>query len=318
VGRYLDVMGLGFIMRQVHAVSNSQQLAIGMTPFRGDVAPWMLPPIPLSFATLLPRLTVALLAVPILLVTRLFFHRFDPARVKSGRQGGGNGLIRQVSLVIKPVTRLVSSAGARLVPAAPPVLRPVLAETIMTLCQSPLVLLSWFAVMGATILAPGATVRHTLPLAIAVVLAVALADLSTRDRVAGTQAMLYSMPRIKPDYAFIKLGAAALLALLFCLPPVIRIAFTAPGSALSLVIAAGFMGALATALGLLTKTPKTFMGVFLLFLYLVLNGAQVPALDFAGWNGVATGSTRLGYLGAAVLLAVLAAAKHRWDLAREV
>ena len=28
IGRYLDVMGLGFIMRQVHAVSNSTQLAI--------------------------------------------------------------------------------------------------------------------------------------------------------------------------------------------------------------------------------------------------------------------------------------------------
>jgi hypothetical protein len=77
------------------------------------------------------------------------------------------------------------------------------------------------------------------------------------------------------------------------------------------------MSALATALGLLTRTPKAFMGLFLLFLYLVLNGAQVPALDFAGWNGVATGSTRLGYLGATAVLAALAAGKHRWDLARE-
>ena len=316
-GRYLDVMGLGFIMRQVHAVSNSQHLAIGMTPFRSDLPPWVLPPIPLSFATLLPRLTVALLAVPILIVARLFFHRFDPARVKSGRQGGGNGLIRQISTLIKPVTRVVSSIGARLVPAAPSVLRSVLAETIMTLCQSPLVLLSWFAVVGTTIVGNDVTVRHTLPLVIAIILAVALADLSTRDRIAGTLPMLYAMPRIKPDYAFIKLGGASLLALLFCLPPAIRIAFSAPGSALSLLIAAGFMGALATALGMITRTPKTFMGVFMLFLYLVHNGAQVPGLDFAGWNGVATGSTRIGYLIATAVLAVLAAAKHRWDVTRE-
>ena len=187
----------------------------------------------------------------------------------------------------------------------------------MTLCQSPLVLLAWLGVVAATIVSPNTTVRHTLPLVIAVVLAVALADLSTRDRAAGIQPMLYSMPRIKPDYAFIKLGAAALLALLFCLPPAIRIAFSCPGSALSLLIAAGFMAALATALGLLTRTPKAFMGVFMLFLYLVLNGAQLPSLDFAGWNGVATGSTRIGYLLATVLLAAVVAAKHRWDLLRE-
>jgi hypothetical protein len=317
VGRYLDVMGLGFIMRQVHAVSNSTQLAIGMTPFRTDVAPWVLPPIPLTFAVLFPRLLVASLAVPLLIVARVFFHRFDPARVRSGRQGSGDGLIRRLSVLVKPITRVVSAVGARIVPAAPGVLRPVLAETIMTLCQSPLVLLAWFGVVGATILSPGEKVLHVLPLVVAVVLAVALADLATRDRVAGTQPMLYSMPRIKPDYAFIKFGAATLLALLFCIPPAIRIAFTSPGSALSLVIAAGFMGALATALGLLTRTPKTFMGVFMLFLYLVLNGAQVPGLDFAGWNGVATGSTRIGYLVATAVLAGIAAARHRWDLARE-
>ena len=96
-----------------------------------------------------------------------------------------------------------------------------------------------------------------------------------------------------------------------------RIAFSAPGSALSLLIAAGFMGALATALGLLTRTPKTFMGVFMLFLYLVLNGAQVPGLDFAGWNGVATGATRVGYMIAAAVLGLIAMAKHRWDITRE-
>src|SRR6185436_8885668 len=124
-------------------------------------------------------------------------------------------------------------------------------------------------------------------------------------------------PRVKPGYAFIKLGAATLLALLFCIPPAIRIAFTAPGSALSLLIAAGFMGALATALGLLTRTPKTFMGVFMLFLYLVLNGAQVPGLDFAGWNAVATGSTRVGYILAAVFLGLIAVVRHRWDVTRE-
>jgi hypothetical protein len=193
----------------------------------------------------------------------------------------------------------------------------VLAETVMTLCQSPLVLLAWIGVTAAAVVATRETAVHTLPLAVSVILAIALADLSTRDRTAGTLSMLYGMPRIKPDYAWIKFGAAALLALLFCVPVALRIAIGSPGGALSLVVAAGFMAALATALGFLTRTPKAFMGIFLLFLYLVMNGAQVPALDFAGWNGVATGSTRMGYLVVTAVLAAFAAGKHRWDAARE-
>lgn len=317
LGKFVDVMGLGFILGQVHAVSSSEHLAIGMTPFRGDVAPWVLPPIPLSMGVLLPRLTVALLAAPILVVARLFFHRFDPARVRSGRQGSSDGLVRRISVLAKPVTRMVSVIGARVVPSAPGALRPILAETVMSLCQSPLVLLAWIAVAITAIAAPDAMVRHTLPLIIAVVLAIALADLSTRDRVAGVLPMLFSMPRVRPDYTLIKLGGALLLAVLFCLPPALRIALSAPAPALSLLIGAGFMAALATALGFLTRTPKAFMGVFMLFLYLVLNGATIPGLDFAGWNGVATGATRVGYLLAAGVLGLIAEGMHRWNVARD-
>lgn len=316
IGKYLDVMGLGFIMSQVHAASGSEHLAIGMTSFRGDVAPWVLPPIRFSIGTLLPRLALAFLAVPLLFIARLFFHRFDPARVRSGKTGGSGGLIRQASQLLKPLTRMMSAIGSRIMPIAPGALRPILAETIMTLCQSPFMLLAWIGVVVASVTSRDATAHHTLPLVVAVILAIALADLSTRDRAAGALSMLYSMPMVKPGYAWIKLGSATLLALLFCLPPAVRIAISAPGAALSLLIAAGFMAALATALGLLTRTPKTFMGVFLLFLYLVVNGGQVPSLDFAGWNGVATGATRVGYLITAALLGLVAEAKHRWDLSR--
>jgi hypothetical protein len=317
LGRYLDVMGLGYILGRVHAVVASQSLAIGMTPFDPSLAPWVLPPISVTLGMLVPRLTTALLAVPILLVARLGFHRFDPAKVKGGSQGPGGQLLRRLSLALKPLTRIVSESGSRIVPVAPGAVRPILAETVMTLCQSPLVLVAWLGVLAATVLTSTATALHTLPLAVCALLAVALADLSTRDRASGTQPLLYSMPRMKPEYAWIKLGAATLLALLFCVPVAVRMAVGAPGAALSLVIAAGFMAALATALGLLTRTPKAFMGIFLLFLYLVLNGAQVPGLDFAGWNGVATGSTRVGYLVVTAVLAAFAAGKHRWDIARE-
>lgn len=316
-GQLFDILGVGFVLGQVNAATGAQNLSMGMTPFDPSVAPWVLPSIPLSASMLMTRVTTALLAVPILLLARLSFHRFDPAKVRSGGQASGGNLVRRLSTLLKPLTQIVSGTGFRVVAAAPGRLRAALADTVMSLSESPLVLIAWLVVVATAVLGSEATVRQTLPLIVSVILAIALADLSTRDRSAGTQAMLYSMPRVEPDYAWIKFGAAALLALLFCVPVALRIAIGSPGGALSLLVAAGFMAALATALGFLTRTPKTFMGVFLLFLYLVLNGAQAPGLDFAGWNGVATGSTRIGYLVITTLLVALAEGKHRWDLAKE-
>ncbi|MEZ4412519.1 MAG: hypothetical protein R2910_06005 [Gemmatimonadales bacterium] len=316
-GQLLDVLGIGFVLRQVNAATGANSIAIGMTPFDPSLNPWLLPTLSHSPGLLLPRLVTALLAFPVLLVARLFFHRFDPAKVRGRDQGSGGRWIPRLSQALKPLTRPVSALGAFLVAAAPPTLRPVLAEAVMTLGQSPLVAVAWIGVLAGTIFGSETTVHHAVPLAVAIILAVALADLSTRDRAAGTLGMVYSMPRMRSAYAWIKMGSASLLALLFCLPPALRIALSAPGAALSLLIAAGFMASLATALGFLSRTPKAFMGVFLLFLYLVLNGAQAPGLDFAGWNGVATDATRIGYLVATLLLVGLAAAKHRADLRRE-
>ena len=145
----------------------------------------------------------------------------------------------------------------------------------------------------------------------------ALADLSTRDRVAGTQPMLYSMPRIKPDYALIKLGAAALLALLFCLPAGDPDCLQLPGLGALAAHRRGIHGGARH--GARAPYPDA-QGVHGRLPALPLSGAQWragPGLDFAGWNGVATGSTRVGYMFAAALFGLIAVAKHRWDVARE-
>ena len=317
-GRQLfDILGVGFVLSQVQAATGAQNLSMGMTPFDPHLAPWILAPISPTAGMLATRAATALLAVPVLLVARLSFHRFDPAKVRSGGQASGGSLVRRLAMLLKPVTQVVSAAGFRVVSAAPDRLRAVLAETVMSLSESPLVVVAWLAVVAATVVGSGVTVRHTLPLVISALLALALADLSTRDRAAGTLPMLFGMPGVKPGYARIKLGGALVLALLFFLPPALRVSIASPAIGLSFLVGAVFVAALATALGFLTRTPKTFMGIFLLFVYLVLNGAQVPGLDFAGWNGVATTSTRIGYLVAAALLAGIAEGKHRWDLARE-
>jgi hypothetical protein len=118
--------------------------------------------------------------------------------------------------------------------------------------------------------------------------------------------MLDGIARLKVDRVAWKLGTAFVVALLFALVPLLRLAVAAPSSALSLLVGLFFAAALSTALGELSRSPKTFAALFLFFLYLVLNGGGQAAMDFAGWYGTATPSVMVGYLGLAVALTAAA------------
>jgi hypothetical protein len=133
-----------------------------------------------------------------------------------------------------------------------------------------------------------------------VLLILALAEVATRDRAVGSGPMLDGMPRLKTRRAAWKLGSAALIGLTFALVPLLRLLVAAPASAVALLVGTLFTASLAVCLGVTTGTPKTFAALFLFFLYLVLNGGAMPALDFAGWTGLATPGVTFGYLVATI------------------
>jgi hypothetical protein len=144
--------------------------------------------------------------------------------------------------------------------------------------------------------------------AISLLLILALAEVATRDKSVGAGPMLDGMPRLRARRVAWKLGSAALVALVFALVPMLRLALAAPSSAVALLVGTLFTATLAVALGTMTGTPKTFAALFLFFLYLVLNGGSLPALDFAGWTGLATPAVTLGYLIATLVIASAAIA----------
>jgi hypothetical protein len=78
-----------------------------------------------------------------------------------------------------------------------------------------------------------------------------------------------------------------------------------------------FVTAMATALGIVTANPKTFIVVFLTFWYVVVNdkGAN-PRLDFAGFYGHATPNTIAFYAALSVIALAFAQWFHRARLAR--
>jgi hypothetical protein len=74
----------------------------------------------------------------------------------------------------------------------------------------------------------------------------------------------------------------------------------------------------ATSLGVISGTPKTFVVVFLTFLYVVINakGAS-PALDFAGFYGTATPAVTLAYAAAGAAFLALAQVVYAVRLRRD-
>jgi hypothetical protein len=147
-----------------------------------------------------------------------------------------------------------------------------------------------------------------LPVVFAV-LAVLVSDIATRDARAGTVASLRSIVRVRENYVWWKLGSTLLLSLLLCVAPLLRTISHGPLALAALLGGIVLVAAMATALGIVTANPKTFIVVFLTFWYVVVNdkGAS-PRLDFAGFYGHATSNT-IGFYAA---LSVIALAFAQW------
>ncbi|MBA3832462.1 MAG: hypothetical protein H0X34_11340 [Chthoniobacterales bacterium] len=157
----------------------------------------------------------------------------------------------------------------------------------------------------------------TLPIVFAA-LALIVSDVATRDVRAGTMASLRSIPRLRESYVWWKLGSTCLLSLLFCAGAILR---TIPRGSFAVAALLGgifFVAASATALGLTTSNPKTFIVGFLTFWYVVVNdrGAH-PLWDFAGFYGRATPATLALFASLSVLAVIAALIVYRSSLTKE-
>jgi hypothetical protein len=291
----MDAFGMAFVMHTIGATS----FAIGATPYDPLMTPIVTQPLHLFGPALVVRGLAALAPLPLLLIPLVLFHRFDPVKVKDTSRQGGRGPIARLNQLLKPVTRVLAPViafGGRL---------PwrfggrVIADAAVTLALFPLALLLLAGIAAWSLTVPMEGLRGQVLPALFFMLVILLPGITTRDGAAGTLPMLNGIARLRVDRLAWKLATAFVVALLFALVPLLRLAVAAPSSALALLVGLLFTAALSTALGELTRSPKTFAGLFLFFLYLVLNGRGAPAMDFAGWFGTATPSVMLGYLGVA-------------------
>lgn len=309
-----DFSGMGYLIDQLGRTLHTDNIAIGASEFDPAKGTFVFNGLPVTPAVLAVRLGATLLPMVLLAPAALFFHRFDPARVRVGTAKGGTGWLAQLSRLLKPITRAVYAVPAPGA-AVPALLRAAIEDARLTLASLPLVVVAMLGLAVASLLVPLPALRTGLLPGALVLAALAVADIGCRERSAGLTALLYSAPGIRAQFVFWKALTALLVLLTLFAVPLGRLLISQPDAVLPLLAGLVFVAALATLLAVVSGTPKTFLILFLSFWYASLNArGRQPALDFAGLYDGATAATVAGYLTVSVLALLGAHLWHRRQL----
>ncbi len=319
IARALDFGGLALTFEQMRPLMETGNLSIGG---RFDPAKplFVVPGLTLTREWVLPRVVSCIAPLLLLVVARRSFHRFDPARVRPGSEGGRAAAPRHLDRALKPLARAVLAFDplGRWASAGPSLLRAAADDARVTLAGAPLLIAVALVLAIATLAATPSVFQHgVLPIAFFAA-GLGVAGMASRERRAGTLGLIRSVPRLRSGFVRWKLLGAAFVALAILLVPIARVAVVNPGDLVASASGLFLVAALATALGVISSTPKTFTIVFLTLMYIVTNdrGAS-PQLDFAGFYGVATPTVTLVYVTIAFALAAVAEAVYAARLARD-
>jgi hypothetical protein len=310
--RCLDFTGFGFMIDQMQRTLQTHSISIGASDFDPTKAPILFPGLSLTREWVLPRLISLLSPLTLLPIAALFFHRFDPVRTRRVSGKGSRNWIGRIQNLFKPLSRravafiMIPSRGGSFVGA-------IWTDAALTFTLFPLVFVAFVAITVVSLFAPLAAI---LPIVFAV-LALIVSDVATRDARAGTTGSVRSISRLRENYVWWKLGSTCLLSFLLCAAPLIRTVVHGSLALAALICGILFVASTATALGVTTSNPKTFIVGFLTFWYVVVNDHGMnPMLDFAGFDGGASGTTIAVYGSIGVLAIGAGQLFYRVRLAR--
>ncbi len=308
----VDYMGLVSVVHDVRTRFHTNALSIGMTPFKPENPPLLYSGFSVGYGELVQRLCTCAIPAVFLAAARLWFHRFNPVRTKhSALRSKGNFIVR-INRRLKPLTAVLSAATIPYgrepsFPAA------VYSDFICSLALSPVTVLA-IVICAVLSLSLGVSeIQHGLLPVITGIIIVACAEIATRDRNARSSGFLFTAPGIRQHYIPWKFLSGTTLTFAFTLIPLIRLAPGHPSAALSLFTGSLFLTASAVGAGIITGSPKLFIGSFLMLLYIALNAVNEPVFDFAGFNGTATLSVQAAYVLIAAIILLIAQLRHRYS-----
>ncbi|HSP44527.1 MAG TPA: hypothetical protein VLO30_00915 [Chthoniobacterales bacterium] len=310
--RCFDFTGFGFMIDQMQRTLHTESVSIGASSFDPTKPTILFPGLTMTSEWIFPRLISLLVPLSLLPVAALFFHRFDPVRTGRVAGKGRRNWIGKIQNLFKPLSRRAVSL-LMLPGGSGSFLSAIWTDAALTFTLYPLV---FVALVAIAIVTSFGSLSAILPMVFAA-LAIIVSDVATRDARAGTTVSLRAIARLRENYVWWKLGSATLLSLILCLVPLLRM--IAHGWVAFAALAGGilFVAATATALGVTTANPKTFIVGFLTFWYVVVNdNGRNPLLDFAGFYGRCTSTTIFLYGVISIVAIALAQILYRVRLAR--
>jgi hypothetical protein len=310
--RCFDFTGFGFMIDQLQHTLHTESVSIGASRFDPAKPTIIFQGLTLTREWIMPRGISLLVPLLLLPVAGLCFHRFDPVRTGRVSGKGRRNWIGKIQNLFKPLTR--RAVALLMFPGrSGSFVGAIWTDAALTLTLYPLVFVVFVAI---TVVSSLLSLTAILPFVFAV-LSIIVSDVATRDARAGTTASVRSIPRLRENYVWWKLGSTCLLGFLLCAVPLVRTIAHGPLAFAALLCGIVFVASMATALGVTTANPKTFIVGFLTFWYVVVNdrGAN-PMLDFAGFYGRFSTATILLYAGMSVAAIGVAQLLYRARLAR--
>jgi hypothetical protein len=310
--RCFDFTGFGFMIDQMQRTLRTESISIGASSFDPTKPPIVFPGLTLTSEWIFPRLISILTPLLLLPLAALMFHRFDPVRTGRVAGKGRRNWIGKIQNLFKPLSR--RAATLLMAPGrGGSFLGAIWIDAALTFTLFPLVFVAFVVITIMSLSAPPAA---TLPV-VFVGLAIIMSDVATRDFRSGTTACLRSISRLRENYVWWKLGSTCLLGFFLCAAPLLRTIAHGSLALAALICGIVFVASTATALGVTTTNPKTFIVGFLTFWYVVVNDRGLtPELDFADFYGHSTLPIITLYAGLSVLAVVAAQMFYRAHLTR--
>jgi hypothetical protein len=312
--RYFDVSGLGFLLEHMKSRYHTESMSIGASAFDRAKAPVVFTGLDVDYTWLLPRIVTMLWPLALLAAARLFFHRFDPARVRAVASASSRTWAGRFNAMAKPLARLLTSLLPR--GGSSSLLGAARADAIATIDAFPLVVVGVIAFAIAALASDAhALFTGVLPVAFAAC-AISIADISCREKRAGTTALVYAAPSLRTHFVWWKFASALLVASAFLAVPLARAITLRPPAAPALLSAVIFTCAAATTLGTVSANAKTFIVSFLTFWYIATQDkGATPSLDFANFFGHTTPTVTAAYLATSAAALTTAHLLHTRTLA---
>lgn len=281
-----DFSGFGAMVSIFKFHLQTTSFSLGYAEFNAALAPIVLPDFLWTFKIILMRLLSALIAMTPLLIAIPLFHRFSPDKVKAGHTRNRRSPIAILNLWSRPLAKQAHPLFT-MASRMPNLIGQVLADLALSIVSAPfiVVLLVVFSILQATL--PAELLPRLAIIAIAI-WGILVSDTSTRDYQAGIEDMTGTVQGGAAQRYLRQYCASCLLGFLFVAPLWMRWSYTKPTLAIALLVGILTLSAIASLLGRCSRTPRTFLSIFLIWLYIATQTPKVSELDMVGFNGAAT------------------------------